>query len=159
MPNLGHTMEVGRVQEWLKAVGDPVRAGEAVAIVESDKASFDVESPADVVLLVMHAEAGSLCRWVRRSGLSATHQPPMPQARHPRCAHAWRPLHVRRRKHRALTLNSLPTPAKAAWSRERMCAPLQQRRTQRCRPHLRQLPQEDRKFGSSGLSVGDLRPI
>lgn len=60
MPNLGHKMDEGRVQAWLKAVGDPVRAGEAVVIVESDKASFEVESPADGVLLAIHAEAGSL---------------------------------------------------------------------------------------------------
>lgn len=57
MPNLGHTMEEGKVQEWLKSVGDPVRAGEVIAVVESDKASFDVEAPADGVLLAIEVEA------------------------------------------------------------------------------------------------------
>ena len=58
MPNLGHTMEEGTVSEWLKAVGDPVRQGEVIAIVESDKASFDVESPADGVLIAIEAHGG-----------------------------------------------------------------------------------------------------
>ena len=118
MPNLGHTMDEGRVQAWLKALGDPVRAGEALAIVESDKASFEVESPADGVLLAIHAEAGSLVPVALQSGLSATQRLPLPlylsQPRQPRCAHAWRPLRGRWRTHWASTLNSLPAPAKAA---------------------------------------------
>jgi pyruvate dehydrogenase E2 component (dihydrolipoamide acetyltransferase) len=60
MPNLGHTMEEGTVSQWLHKVGDTVNKGEVVAVVESDKASFDVESPADGVLLAIHAEAGAV---------------------------------------------------------------------------------------------------
>ena len=60
MPNLGHTMEEGKVAEWLKSVGDSVAKGEVVAIVESDKASFDVESPADGTLLAIAALGGSV---------------------------------------------------------------------------------------------------
>ena len=45
MPNLGHTMETGRVVEWLKVVGDPVNKGETLAIIESDKVSVEIESP------------------------------------------------------------------------------------------------------------------
>lgn len=59
MPNLGHTMEEGKVSEWLKAVGDPVAKGEVIVIVESDKASFDVESPADGTLAAIHEQAGA----------------------------------------------------------------------------------------------------
>jgi pyruvate dehydrogenase E2 component (dihydrolipoamide acetyltransferase) len=59
MPNLGHTMEEGTVREWLKKEGDPVRKGDVLVVVESDKASFDVESPGDGVLLkVVVAEGG-----------------------------------------------------------------------------------------------------
>lgn len=58
MPNLGHTMEEGKVSEWLKAVGDRVSKGEVIAVVESDKASFDVESPADGYLTHIHVEGG-----------------------------------------------------------------------------------------------------
>ena len=60
MPNLGHTMEEGTVSQWLKAVGDAVGKGEVIAVVESDKASFDVESPADGTLLAIHAQAGDV---------------------------------------------------------------------------------------------------
>jgi len=58
MPNLGHTMEEGKVSEWLKKVGDPVEEGEVIAVVESDKAAFDVESPATGVMVAIHAAAG-----------------------------------------------------------------------------------------------------
>ena len=60
MPNLGHTMEEGKVSEWLKRVGDPVAKGEVIAVVESDKASFDVEAPADGTLLAIDAKDGSV---------------------------------------------------------------------------------------------------
>jgi acetoin:2,6-dichlorophenolindophenol oxidoreductase subunit alpha len=62
MPNLGHTMEEGRVAQWLKAVGDPVRRGEAIAVVESDKASFDIEAPADGVLSAIEVGADRVAR-------------------------------------------------------------------------------------------------
>ena len=99
MPNLGHTMDEGRVQEWLKAVGDPVRVGEAVAIVESDKASFEVESPADGVLLAIHAEAGSVVLVGAAIGLvgraeaaSPPTRPPTPPTPRARVAPAARAL-------------------------------------------------------------------
>ena len=60
MPNLGHTMEEGKVSQWLKRVGDSVCKGEVVAVVESDKASFDVESPADGVLIAIEADGGAV---------------------------------------------------------------------------------------------------
>ena len=60
MPNLGHTMEEGTVSQWLKSVGHAVRKGEVIAVVESDKASFDIESPADGMLLAIHAQAGAV---------------------------------------------------------------------------------------------------
>lgn len=59
MPNLGHTMEEGKVSEWLKDVGDQVLKGEVIAVVESDKASFDVESPADGFLTHIHVQGGN----------------------------------------------------------------------------------------------------
>ena len=60
MPNLGHTMEEGTVSQWLKAVGDVVSKGEVIAVVETDKASFDIESPADGTLIAIQAQAGSV---------------------------------------------------------------------------------------------------
>lgn len=60
MPNLGHTMDEGKVTEWLKTVGSRVSRGETIAIVESDKASFDIESPTDGTLIAIEVEAGSV---------------------------------------------------------------------------------------------------
>ena len=62
MPNLGHTMEEGKVSQWLKAVGDPVHKGEVIAVVESDKASFDIESPADGILALIQQGPGGTVR-------------------------------------------------------------------------------------------------
>jgi len=44
MPALSDTMSNGRLVKWLKAVGDPVRHGEAIAEIETDKAIMDVEA-------------------------------------------------------------------------------------------------------------------
>ena len=60
MPNLGHTMEEGTVSQWLKKVGDTVSKGECIAVVETDKASFDIESPADGTLIAIQAQAGTV---------------------------------------------------------------------------------------------------
>ena len=59
MPNLGHTMEEGKLAEWLKAEGEAVHKGEAIATVETDKATFEVESPGDGVLLRIAVGAGT----------------------------------------------------------------------------------------------------
>ncbi len=47
MPALSDTMQTGRLTRWNKSVGDPVRTGESVAEVETDKAILDVEAFAD----------------------------------------------------------------------------------------------------------------
>lgn len=44
LPRLGWTMEEGTLVEWLKQDGDPVKAGEILFTVESDKAVNEVES-------------------------------------------------------------------------------------------------------------------
>ena len=38
MPALSSTMKEGRVVSWLKSEGEPISAGEAIMVVESDKA-------------------------------------------------------------------------------------------------------------------------
>ena len=50
MPKLSDTMEEGTIVEWKKKSGDAVKKGEVLAEVESDKATFDLESEADGVL-------------------------------------------------------------------------------------------------------------
>jgi pyruvate dehydrogenase E2 component (dihydrolipoamide acetyltransferase) len=44
MPALSSTMKEGKVVSWLKAEGDPISSGEAIMVVESDKADMDVEA-------------------------------------------------------------------------------------------------------------------
>ncbi len=44
MPALSDTMNVGRFSKWLKKPGDPVKKGEAIAEVETDKAIMEVEA-------------------------------------------------------------------------------------------------------------------
>jgi pyruvate dehydrogenase E2 component (dihydrolipoyllysine-residue acetyltransferase) len=44
VPALSDTMSNGRLVKWLKAVGDPVRHGEVIAEIETDKAIMDVEA-------------------------------------------------------------------------------------------------------------------
>ncbi len=51
MPNLGFDTQTGRLIEWLKQPGDPVAKGEALAIIESDKANVELEALASGVLL------------------------------------------------------------------------------------------------------------
>src|SRR3954454_17086967 len=53
MPKLSDTMEEGTVVEWKKKSGDQVKAGEVVAEVESDKATFDLEAESDGVLQIL----------------------------------------------------------------------------------------------------------
>ncbi len=57
MPMLGNTMEEGTIVQWFKQVGDPVKKGEPLLEVMSDKANFEVESEADGIVRAILAEA------------------------------------------------------------------------------------------------------
>ena len=50
MPALSSTMKEGRVVSWLKSEGDEIEAGDAIMVVESDKADMDVEAFEDGIL-------------------------------------------------------------------------------------------------------------
>ena len=58
MPKLGLTMTEGNVAEWRKNVGDPIRKGEVLLVVATDKLTFDVEAQEDGVLLQILVPAG-----------------------------------------------------------------------------------------------------
>ncbi|MFN8442407.1 MAG: dihydrolipoamide acetyltransferase family protein [Caldilineaceae bacterium] len=47
MPLMGLTMSEGTVVRWLKATGDPVKKGESVLEIETDKATMELEAPSD----------------------------------------------------------------------------------------------------------------
>ena len=53
MPKLSDTMEEGTVVEWKKKTGDDVKAGDVIAEVESDKATFDLEAESGGVLSIL----------------------------------------------------------------------------------------------------------
>jgi len=57
MPQVGQDISAGKIVQWLKSEGDQVEAGEVVLVVESEKASFEVESEQSGVLLkILHGE-------------------------------------------------------------------------------------------------------
>ena len=43
MPSLGADMDAGTLVEWLKKPGDPVKRGEIIAVVETQKGAIEVE--------------------------------------------------------------------------------------------------------------------
>jgi pyruvate dehydrogenase E2 component (dihydrolipoamide acetyltransferase) len=59
MPKQGQSVETCVIVGWKKRPGDAVKAGEVVCEVETDKATFEVESPAEGTLLAVFFEAGS----------------------------------------------------------------------------------------------------
>ncbi len=59
MPQLGLTMTEGKVVRWLKAAGDPVRKGEPVLEIETDKVTAEIEAPADGLLGPILVRAGA----------------------------------------------------------------------------------------------------
>ena len=58
MPKMSDTMQEGTISAWLKKVGDVVKTGEIIAEVETDKATMELESYEDGVLLYIGVEAG-----------------------------------------------------------------------------------------------------
>lgn len=58
IPMLGVTVEKGKIVEWLKNEGDSVERGESIFIVEADKVTTEVESPAGGILAKILIEAG-----------------------------------------------------------------------------------------------------
>jgi pyruvate dehydrogenase E1 component beta subunit len=59
MPALSPTMEQGKVAKWLKKVGDPVRSGDVLAEIETDKATMEVEAVDEGVLTAILVADGT----------------------------------------------------------------------------------------------------
>ncbi len=58
MPRLSDTMTEGVIAGWQKQVGDAVKKGEVLADIETDKATMELESYKDGILLYQGAKAG-----------------------------------------------------------------------------------------------------
>src|SRR3982750_802398 len=81
MPKLSDTMEEGTIVEWKKKSGDQVKAGEVLAEVESDKATFDLEAETDGVLQILveqgvPAKIGAPIAKIGEGGGEAKEAPP-----------------------------------------------------------------------------------
>src|SRR3954467_4767276 len=50
MPALSPTMEKGNLAKWLKKEGDPIKSGDVLAEIETDKATMEVEAIDEGVL-------------------------------------------------------------------------------------------------------------
>ena len=59
MPKLGLTMTTGKVGRWLVSEGSPVKQGEALLEIMTDKITNVIESPSDGVLLKIIAREGA----------------------------------------------------------------------------------------------------
>jgi pyruvate dehydrogenase E2 component (dihydrolipoamide acetyltransferase) len=60
MPKPGNTVDECLLAKWVRAPGSRVSAGDVIAEIETDKATFEVPSPADGVLLATFYEEGAL---------------------------------------------------------------------------------------------------
>ncbi|WP_376796584.1 2-oxo acid dehydrogenase subunit E2 [Thermogemmatispora sp.] len=58
MPALGMAQETGKVLRWLKREGEPVKQGEPLAEIETDKATVELEAPATGLLSAVTASEG-----------------------------------------------------------------------------------------------------
>lgn len=58
MPRMSDTMEEGNIVSWLKKEGDQVESGETLAEVETDKATMELDSFTDGVLLYIAVKEG-----------------------------------------------------------------------------------------------------
>ncbi len=62
MPRLSDTMTEGVIAGWHKNVGDAVKKGEILADIETDKATMELESYKDGILLYQGAKAGEVIK-------------------------------------------------------------------------------------------------
>src|SRR5688572_2457728 len=60
MPALEMAQETGRIISWLKKEGDAVAKGEALLEIETDKATVEIEAPADGILASVTGREGDV---------------------------------------------------------------------------------------------------
>jgi pyruvate dehydrogenase E2 component (dihydrolipoamide acetyltransferase) len=62
MPKLSDTMEEGRILRWLKKEGDPIETGQALAEVETDKATVEMEAYTNGTILKLITAEGQFVK-------------------------------------------------------------------------------------------------
>lgn len=60
MPQLGNEIDEALIVAWLKAPGDKVAAGEAIATIETPKVTLDIEAPASGTLREIVAQVDEI---------------------------------------------------------------------------------------------------
>src|SRR2546430_16334962 len=58
MPQLGETVAEGKITQWFKAAGDPIKPGDNLFEIETDKVSMEVPSTTAGVLAEIRVPAG-----------------------------------------------------------------------------------------------------
>src|SRR2546429_5947714 len=59
MPQLGETVAEGKITQWFKAAGDPIKPGDNLFEIETDKVSMEVPSTTAGVLAEIRVPAGA----------------------------------------------------------------------------------------------------
>merc|ERR1711966_397969 len=78
MPALSSTMKEGKIVSWLKEEGDSVESGEAIMVVESDKADMDVEAFEDGFIAAIITGEGEAANVGSPVALIATNEADIP---------------------------------------------------------------------------------
>ena len=118
MPALSPTMEKGNLAKWLKKEGDPIKSGDVLAEIETDKATMEVEAIDEGVLAKILVPEGTadvpvndLIAIIAAEGEDAGERPP--QAARRRRPPTARPSRSRRPSRRPP--RRTPRPAAATW--------------------------------------------
>jgi pyruvate dehydrogenase E2 component (dihydrolipoamide acetyltransferase) len=59
MPKLGYDMDSGKIASWLKSVGDRVERGEAIAEIETEKSTVEMEATSAGTIVEIVADVGT----------------------------------------------------------------------------------------------------
>ena len=60
LPNIGETVDEGKVLKWLKQVGDQVTDGDVLCEVETDKSTMEVRSTIDGTIKEFRVKEGDI---------------------------------------------------------------------------------------------------
>lgn len=58
LPQLGNGVDSAIIQEWMIGVGETVSQGDPVVVIETDKATSELEAPVSGTLAAVHADEG-----------------------------------------------------------------------------------------------------
>jgi len=92
MPKLGLTMTKGRIVEWKKKEGYKVKAGEVIAIGESEKITFEIKAPTEGILLKIYVPekaivpVGQVIAYIGEPGETPPSLPEVPPVTAPQVA-------------------------------------------------------------------------